>query len=377
MNMTHGNEQNDKQQRTEGQRDSDKAVTSQAASIGQKWHARYVAARARLDDTAALCDLYVRLHNLQAVDHVSVDALYAGERFARPESVALITGSFNPLTTAHVALAEAALREGGFDMIVWGIATSTIDKEMVERASLEDRFTQLIAFSHVFPDGAVVAFNKGLYVDEARALRQVLPADCTINIVVGFDKIVQILDPRYYSDREVALRELFELASIRVAPRAEFGEAALRELLAQPDNRRYQDMVAYLPLNPVYAAKSSTEVRALARRQETIAEPEEPVKRVLTPEGAALVALGPYEDTAAGTAQDQYMIRLRWIRLLARLAEESRHELPRMGELERATRENAGLAEELTTAAGNAIDTLPEAGIRRLVRLATQRHFNS
>ena len=38
--------------------------------------------------------------------------------------------------------------------------------------------------------------------------------------IYGYDKVVQIFDPRYYDDRDAALDRLFALSSLLVAPRA-------------------------------------------------------------------------------------------------------------------------------------------------------------
>ena len=54
-----------------------------------------------------------------------------------------------------------------------------------------------------------------------------MPALERLVFLVGFDKIVQIFDPRYYDDREDALRQLFSVASFAVAPA---GGPAVRSL---------------------------------------------------------------------------------------------------------------------------------------------------
>jgi len=78
---------------------------------------------------------------------------------------------------------------------------------------------------------------------------------------VGFDKIVQILDPRYYTEREAALRELFGLAQLLVTPRGNDGEQELAELLAQPENRPFARSIHPLSLEARYRYISSTQAR--------------------------------------------------------------------------------------------------------------------
>jgi hypothetical protein len=78
---------------------------------------------------------------------------------------------------------------------------------------------------------------------------------------MGFDKIVQILDPRYYEDRDAALEDLFRLAELLVAPRGHSGERELTELLSQPQNQRFARYIHSLPLSSEYREVSSTSVR--------------------------------------------------------------------------------------------------------------------
>ena len=54
---------------------------------------------------------------------------------ALPGRPAVVTGSFNPLTRAHAALAQAALRNGGQDAVILAISMETINKPVVEGLS--------------------------------------------------------------------------------------------------------------------------------------------------------------------------------------------------------------------------------------------------
>lgn len=82
---------------------------------------------------------------------------------------------------------------------------------------------------------------------------------------MGYDKIVQILDPHYYSDRDAALRELFGLADLLVAPRGADSEKELRILLDQAENKPFARFVHPLPLAPEYQSISSTQIRQTQR----------------------------------------------------------------------------------------------------------------
>lgn len=173
--------------------------------------------------------------------------------------IGLLPGSFNPPTQAHLALARAG-REAGLDAVVYVLSKRTIDKEQVTGIPLADRLELLRRLAE--PRGDGVGFvNRGLYVEQAAALRRVLPGARDLVFLVGFDKIVQILDPRYYEDRDAALAELFERASFMVAPRGTADEDDLAELLERPPNRRFAERVRGLALSAEHREASSTRVR--------------------------------------------------------------------------------------------------------------------
>lgn len=160
----------------------------------------------------------------------------------------LLAGSFNPVTLAHVQLAQRALQSGRCDAVWFLMSVRTVDKEAVTGASLEDRLAVLLrVVDDVDPARFGVAVcNRGLYVEQAAASAQLLPRPADVVMIVGFDKIVQIFDPRYYEDRDIALTRLFDLASFLVAGRAGSGASELAALLAKPENRRFAGRVAAL-----------------------------------------------------------------------------------------------------------------------------------
>ena len=187
-------------------------------------------------------------------------------------------GSFNPPTNAHLALLKQAgainwaptarqylLTPGQENLPVYlyaAISRHTIDKETVERPLLLDRVMLLdtVVHRHLRETG-ILLFNRGLYVEEAEAIRASFPEVARLFFLIGFDKIVQILDPRYYKDRDTALRELFALAELLVAPRGDAGEDALHTLLSQPENQPFAQHIHPLPFSPAYRTISSTSIR--------------------------------------------------------------------------------------------------------------------
>src|SRR5215467_13373087 len=102
------------------------------------WWRRYAATAERLNETAAMVGLQRRLAAVDLDGPPVALPVFGAARLQRSRRVGLFSGSFNPLTLAHVALARGARRAARLDLIVWALAARTVDKERVERASLPD-----------------------------------------------------------------------------------------------------------------------------------------------------------------------------------------------------------------------------------------------
>jgi nicotinamide-nucleotide adenylyltransferase len=222
-----------------------------------------------------------KIHRFQQVQAL-LDQLYPEkqpEAVIVPKSPAphgeiiVFPGSFNPPTTAHLALMKQARlvalqrnrQEGKGNQTVQLFAAMsklTVDKEHVERPLLLDRIVLLerLLKHHLLHTG-VMLFNRGLYVEQAEAVHSCFPKVKHIYFLIGYDKIVQILDPHYYTNRDAALRDLFALAELLVAPRADFGPQALTVLLQQPDNQPFAQNIHPLPFSDAYRNVSSTHMR--------------------------------------------------------------------------------------------------------------------
>ncbi|HZS03208.1 MAG TPA: hypothetical protein VFE37_31175 [Chloroflexota bacterium] len=219
------------------------------------------------------------------------------------QAVGVFPGSFDPFTAAHAALARAALRHGGLDSLLFLLSVHVVDKEDAAQAALADRALVLARYSARRPRCGVAVCNRGLYVEEAEALAPLLPAGAALWFVIGFDKIVQVFDPRYYADRAAALDRLFALAGFLVAPRAGAGRRDLAALLARPENAPYRARVRPLPLAAAYRDQSATAVRAaLAAGQN--------VDSLLAPPAAAFIAAtGCYTPAAEAYAARRSALR--------------------------------------------------------------------
>jgi nicotinamide-nucleotide adenylyltransferase len=235
-------------------------------------------------------------------------ALAPGSEEPRGDII-VFPGSFNPPTLAHLAMLRAARdfarrRSGGHWQVYAALSRHIVDKEAVERLTLLDRIVLLeeVLATHVRHAG-IVLLNRGLYVEQAQGMRVAFPRVRRLFFLVGFDKIVQILDPHYYQDRDSALRELFAQAHLLVAPRGGEGEEDLRELLNRAENRPFASSIHPLPLAAQYRNLSSTQ----ARQEATL----ESVPRTVYD---FLQRTRPYESAhpqSAGLSRDIYAERTR------------------------------------------------------------------
>jgi nicotinic acid mononucleotide adenylyltransferase len=184
--------------------------------------------------------------------------------------VGILCGSFNPLTLAHTELAGQAQETYRLDCVFFTLAKVTVDKERVTGLSLEDRLLLLSLYAKGHDSSGVALVNRGLYVDQAQAFRSRLGAYVELQFIVGMDKLVQILDPKYYQDREAALQQLFALSSLIVANRGDMAEAEFEQLLDRPENRAYRPYVRFCPLPVGLADVSATAVRQALAAGESV-----------------------------------------------------------------------------------------------------------
>ena len=227
-----------------------------------------------------------------------------------PRRLAFLAGSYNPPHAAHLAMARAALG-AGLDRIVLALSKRTVDKTKVTGLGLADRLLLLCRLAdaasatltgHPSPLG-VALVNRGLYVDEAEVFRQAWPSLDELAVVLGFDKIVQVLDPRYYADRDAALERLFALATVYVAPRAGASSPDLAALLDRPENQRFADRIRVLPIPPDLAHVSSSEVREAGGAVDGLP----PIVQAFLHHTRAFA---PPERRADGEIVDAYAVRL-------------------------------------------------------------------
>lgn len=121
-------------------------------------------------------------------------------------------GSFNPLTRAHLVIAEGARDQAGLDKVVLVISRVALAKEGVARPRLADRIEVLRRAADRRPWLDVEVTDAQLLADIAEGYDA---------LILGADKWEQLLDPSFYGG-SVAARDaaLGRLPSLAVVPRA-------------------------------------------------------------------------------------------------------------------------------------------------------------
>jgi nicotinic acid mononucleotide adenylyltransferase len=121
-------------------------------------------------------------------------------------------GTFNPPTVAHLAIAEAAVRQAGLDRLDLVLARVPLGKASLAMPSVDERRAVLEAVAASRPWLGVAVTDARLIADTAAGYDAV---------VMGADKWAQVTDPAWY-DGSPASRDaaVAGLPRVLVAPRA-------------------------------------------------------------------------------------------------------------------------------------------------------------
>ena len=190
-------------------------------------------------------------------------------RHGGAEKFGIFSGSFNPLTFAHARMAEDTLKEYQLDEVILLLAKANVDKD-VFGLPLAARLLTLKKYAESQQKFSVGVSSHGRYIDKVTALKAVLPPETEFYFIVGYDTLVRIFDPKYYTNFHAELEVLFAAARIIVANRAEADIKTIEAFIAQPKIRRYTPYVSCILLPDVYAYMSSTEARELLEQGKAI-----------------------------------------------------------------------------------------------------------
>ncbi|MGH2739935.1 MAG: hypothetical protein ACRDH6_05570 [Actinomycetota bacterium] len=192
---------------------------------------------------------------------------------AAPRRLGILSGSFDPMTIAHAALADA-LEDDGADLVLFLYSVRTLPKEGATDRSApplldqEDRVAALLAYCGDRPRRGVAMCSHGLYADQAEAVAAAYP-EAELVFGVGSDKVMQLFDARWYDDRNAALERLFSFASLAYATRGG-DEERLRATLRGQD--QWHSAMRRLSLPAEVAGVSSRAIRQSLRAGEEISD---------------------------------------------------------------------------------------------------------
>jgi nicotinate-nucleotide adenylyltransferase len=210
----------------------------------------------------------------------------ASRRVPRPR-LCVLSGTFNPPTRAHLAMAEAALALP-CDEVLFVLPEVSPHKAQLE-APLEDRATMLKLALGDAPKLSAALATHGLFIDIYRALEPHYPADTEVEFLVGRDAAVRILLEWPYADLPAALEQMFARFAFRIAARG--GEFEVPE---GAPAARFRERIRCLRWSEDLGRISSTLVRRRAAAGESLVG--------LVPHGVAgyVVRRGLYGAKAGG-----------------------------------------------------------------------------
>jgi nicotinic acid mononucleotide adenylyltransferase len=181
----------------------------------------------------------------------------------------MLSGSFDPVTIGHAALADAAADRADLILLVYSVRT--LPKEGHGPPPLfseRDRLRALEAFARSRRQVVPALASHGLLAEQAEAARRRFPS-ARLFLVMGSDKAIQVLDPKWYADREEVLNRLFAHARVLYAERLGH-EGLVEERLALPENVPWRSSFERLEVSPEMAGVSSRDVRERLSRGEDV-----------------------------------------------------------------------------------------------------------
>jgi len=175
--------------------------------------------------------------------------------------LAFLPSAFNPPTLAHLHLLDSALRTDGVTRVAAMLTTRNVAKG-VFGAGLPDRVAMLLELHHERPELAVLAANAARIIDQAAALSTAFDG-IAVDVVVGFDTLERLFDPRYYTHMERELTGFFGQHRVIAANR---GERAIHDVhgWVAEHASEFAGRILVREIDPYPASLSSTMVRETA-----------------------------------------------------------------------------------------------------------------
>jgi nicotinate-nucleotide adenylyltransferase len=172
----------------------------------------------------------------------------------RGRRLGILSAAFNPITTAHLALATSAYHTFQLHEILF-VLPITQPHKSIHDAPVEARLQMMALAIQGHPAFAIGTCTHGLFIDIGRAVEKAYPPATHRWFITGRDAAERILTWPY-PDPEQALGELFAQAELLVADRE--GTFALPETSLV---RAQAERIHHLRLPAAYSHISATEIR--------------------------------------------------------------------------------------------------------------------
>ncbi|HIE25685.1 TPA: nicotinate-nicotinamide nucleotide adenylyltransferase [Candidatus Poribacteria bacterium] len=185
------------------------------------------------------------------------------------QRLGVFSASFNPLTNAHVKMIEEAKGNYNLAEILLVLAKANVDKEIFG-LSLAERLLMIKLYAQKRPQFSVAACSHGRFVEKVKALRPLYPKGTEIYFIIGYDTLKRVFDPKYYTNFESELMELFSMSRFIVANRGGNDAEMIEKFLSREENQPYAEKIALIELTSFYANISSTEIRNRIQSGKTV-----------------------------------------------------------------------------------------------------------
>ena len=185
-------------------------------------------------------------------------------------NLVVMDASFNPMTVAHETMLERASDTCRAGEALLLLSHANVDKT-IYGASLAQRLAMLDHYARPYRNISVAGCSHARFVDKASALRPLYPESTGLFFVVGYDTLLRLFDPRYYTSLPDELSALFDVAHIVAANRDNIDPEAMRTLINSPAYAAFSDRIHFIRLGGVQSQISSSEVRALKNKGAAIA----------------------------------------------------------------------------------------------------------
>lgn len=175
----------------------------------------------------------------------------------------ILSAAFNPITQAHVALAQSAYQHYQLHEVLF-VLPITQPHKLIHDAPIEARLQMMAMAVRGNPAFSIGACTHGLFIDICRATQAAYPPQTRLWFITGRDAAERILTWPY-PDPTQALGELFAQAELLVADRE--GTFMLPDLSVA---RVHAGHIHHLPLAAEYSHVSATEIRTCLAKGEEV-----------------------------------------------------------------------------------------------------------